>query len=293
MKTTIKTNTMKKIIFTLTAFVLLAISCNQATKKQTPEQPSVQTPETLQTETAGKENVFPTRTVKYLYQATGNNYICFDDGTAFEENEDKADGYDYLIHSGKINPEKLGNIKPNATYKEFLTYLTFNGDNYKWEFFDDFGHIEWGWKIINNYRIYSLFQITNFEPETAKIRAKDIETINETCLIFITPKDGYEEWMWYMDDRKKEFAAMDIQAVDAQKRYLSFTLYDNEKIIIDTKKKQNDTGYSALLYRKGYIPIMISISGESEDGMEQINAYLSESGDGYPPFERWNTLKEK
>jgi len=231
------------------------------------------------------------RKVKHLYRATGNNYICFDDGTAFEETEDRGDGYDYLIASGKIDPENPGEIETNATYREFPTCLKFNGTNYEWKFFDDLGHIDWGWKIINHYRIYSLFQITNLETETAKIPAKEIQAINETCLIFIMPENLYEEWAWYEDDRKKEFAAMGIQAVDAQKRYLSFALYDNDKIIVDTKKEQNGKICCALLYRKGYIPIMISISGESEEGMEHIATYLSESGDGYPPFERWSTLE--
>jgi len=230
------------------------------------------------------------RKVKYLYQAEGVNYICFDDGTAYKEIEDHEADESDLIISGKINPENPGNIKSNAAYKEFPTYLVFNGENYKWNFFDDFGHIEWGWRIINYHRVFSLFQITNFEPETANISAKDIQAIKETCLIFIIPENAYEEWMWYQDDRKKEYETKVIPSVDAQKRYLSFTLYDGEKIIVDTKKKQNSIiPPSALLYRKGYIPIMISISGESEEGTEQIKAYLSKSA----PFERWSTLKEK
>ena len=219
------------------------------------------------------------RKVKHYYEDNVYGVVFFDDGTAFSER-----------YGVKGNFE---NLEPNAVYKEFPVHLQI--EETKFDLFDDWGHIDQGWKIINHYRIYSLFQITNFEPETAKIPAKDIQKIKETCLIFTTPnnENGYEEWAWYVDDRTKEFAAMNIQAVDAQKRYLSFTLYDNEEIIIDTKKKQNGTIYSALLYRKGYIPIMISISGESEEGMEQIETYLSESGDGYPPFEHWNTLKEE
>jgi hypothetical protein len=87
---------------------------------------------------------------------------------------------------------------------------------------------------------------------------------------------------------------MGRQSVDAQKRYLSFTLYDGEKIIVDTKKKQNGNVLpsSALLYRKGYIPIMISISGESEEGMEWVDSYLFAGDAEYFPFKRWNTLKE-
>jgi len=135
-----------------------------------------------------------------------------------------------------------------------------------------------------------LDQITNFEPETAKIPEKDIQAITETFLIFIPPENGYEEWMSYKDARKKEFAARNIESVDAQKRYLSFTLYDGEKIIVDTKKKQHGAiPPSVLLYRKGYIPIVIRISGQNVEGT--VHYYF----DGKPhlPFERWSTVKDK
>ena len=218
------------------------------------------------------------RKVKHYYEDNVYGVVFFDDGTALAER--------YGIN------ENFENLEPNAVYEEFPAYLQI--EETKFDLFDDWGHIDRNWKIINHYRIYSLFQVTNFEPETAKIPTKDIQNIKETCLIFVTPEDSYEEWMWYMDDRKKEFATMNIQSVDAKKQYLSLTLYDNEKIIIDTKKKQNGTfPPSALLYKKGYIPVMISISGESEEGKELIEEYLRESGDGYPPFERWSTLKEK
>jgi uncharacterized protein (TIGR02145 family) len=229
------------------------------------------------------------RSVKYLWQGEGVNYICFDDGTAYQEIEDHEPDESDLIISGKINPENPGNIETNATYKEFPTHLLVNGNNNKWEFFNEFGQIDGGWKIFNHYRVYMLDQITNFEPETAKIPEKDIQAITKTFLIFIPPENGYEEWMSYKDARKKEFAARNIESVDAQKRYLSFTLHDGEKIIVDTKKKQHGTiPPSALVYRKGYIPILI-ISGEG--GMGNIDFYLS--NDPRPPFEHWNTLKDK
>jgi hypothetical protein len=217
----------------------------------------------------------PLRKVKHYYADDGQTYgRFFDDGTCEVDDNILSD-------------------ETNATYKEYPTYLLTTVGQKKWQFFNDGGYILIGWNIINHYKVYSYLQITNFENETAQIPAKDIHAITETCLIFITPEDGYEEWMWYQDDRKKEYAEKGIQSIDAEKRYLSFMLYDGEKITVDTKQKQNGTiPPSTLLYKKGYIPIMISISGESEEGMEQIKWYLEESGDGDLPFERWNTLKE-
>jgi hypothetical protein len=267
---------MKKAIIILTLIALIALitaGCNQAKKQK-------QTVENSQTETITMpdQSYVELRKIKYYYEDKVYGVVFFEDGTAFAER--------YGIKGN------LEDVEPNAVYKAFPTFLQI--EETKFDFFDDFGHILPEWNIINHYRIYSSFQITTFEPETAEIPAKNIQNIKETCLIFIVPKDGYEEWMWYQDDRKQEYAAMGINAVDAQKRYLSFTLKKKEKIIIDTKKKQNGKfSPSALLYRKGYIPIMISISGESEEGMELIEEYLRESGDGYPPFERWSTLKKE
>ena len=227
------------------------------------------------------------RKVKYyFYSDTYNRVVAFfDDGTAYGciNCEMKIDAKGNILLDKDM--EEL--TSEGAPYREFSNYLGI-GKIERYDLFDDLGRIHSNWQIINHYRVYSSFQMTNFEPETAKIPAKDIQEIKETRLIFIIPENSHEEWAWYQDDRKKEFAEMGIQSVDAQKRYLSFKLYDGEKITIDTKKEQNGTTYSALLYRNGYIPIMISISGENEEGMEQIENYLSESGDGYPPFELWN-----
>jgi hypothetical protein len=187
-------------------------------------------------------------------------------------------------------------LSAQYTYKEYPTYLLVGADEVRWDIFDDFGRIafDWNWAVINYHHVFSNLQITNFESETGTILASDIQEIKETCLIFIIPDEEVdEEWIWYADDRKKEYEAMGIQSVDVKKRYLSFTLYDGEKFIIDTTKDQNGTSYSALLYRRGYIPVMISISGNSEEDMEMIEEYLtSESGDGLPPFEHWNILNE-
>jgi len=201
----------------------------------------------------------PKNEVRHYYKDAVYGVVFFDG--------DKACAERYGIKGN------LEDAEPNAVYKEFSNYLQI--DDTKFNFFDDWGHILPEWQIINHRKVHSRFQITDLEPETAKISAKDIQEIKETCLIFIVPKDAYEEWAWYEDDRKQEYAAKGITSVRAEKRYLSFTIADNEKIVIDTKKEQNGTiPPSALLYRKGYIPIMISISGESEEGNKMIEEYL-------------------
>ena len=197
------------------------------------------------------------KTLKYLH----NGFGFFDDGTCVSD-----------INSP--NPEFTD------TYHEFPTLLVV-GKHAEWNFFDDFGHITSGWEILNFHKVNSRMQITNFETNIAQIDQSKIQDITETCLIFITPKNNYEEWVWYRNDREEEYSAKGIPSIDAKKQYLSFELIGGEGIIINTKKEQNGKfPPSALLYKKGQIPIMISISGESDDGNEMIEEYLRESGDG-------------
>jgi hypothetical protein len=232
-----------------------------------------------------EQELSQSRTVKYLYMAEGVNYICFDDGTLFIEIEDHDDD-DYLIATGRINPEKPGDIETNDTYKEFPTHLFFNGANTRLNFFDNVGRIDWGFKIFKYYRINSRYQVTDLETATANIPANDIQSINQTCLIVIPERKTRMEELGITP----EFSGVPV--VEQQKRYLSFTLFDNEKIIIDTKKKQNGTVYVLLVYKKGYIPFLISVDGVGEDVTEYADAALIIEDYIYsefvPDFEHWN-----
>jgi hypothetical protein len=200
--------------------------------------------------------------------------VFFDDGTAYESNNGvgiSRNGYVILEENNLTERTWEG-----APYREFEDFVVI-GKIERFDFFDEFGEITPDWQIINYHPINSRMQISNFEKNIEKIAKSDIQNITETCLIFIPPQDAdvYAEWVWYEDDRKQEYAAKNIQSVRAQKRYLRFTIADNEKIVIDTKKNQNGKiPPSALLYRKGYIPILISISGESDEGYKEIEKYL-------------------
>jgi hypothetical protein len=194
--------------------------------------------------------------VKYQFNSS---IIFYEDGTA--------------VHLGRNDV---------LEYKEYPKYILL--ENERRDFFDDFGHIEPLWEIFNFHKVNSLKQITNFEENPEKITKSDIQHIKETCLILITPEqsadanedyDPVMEWSLYAYDRKEEYEAKEIKSVDAEKRYLSFALADGEKIVIDTKKEQNGAfPPSALLYKKEQIPIVICISGESDEGNEMIKKYL-------------------
>jgi len=130
-------------------------------------------------------------------------------------------------------------------------------------------------------------QITDYQPYTDIIHANNILDINETCLIEIWPEPiqfddeeseeaedyftAMDDFAWYIAETRTRFEEMGIKSVIAEKQYLSFTLANNEKIIVDTRKEQNGVSVSTLLYKKGHIPIIISIVGQD---MDSINNYL-------------------
>jgi len=133
---------------------------------------------------------------------------------------------------------------------------------------------------------YLPYLITNFQPYNNTIHADSILFINETCLIEVWPEgqdfedenseeaqDYYtamDDWCWYIAETREKFKKMGIKSVVA-KRYLSFTLTDNKKILVDTKKEQNGESVSALLYKKGHIPMFI---WTADHDLESITDYL-------------------
>jgi hypothetical protein len=268
---------MKKIILISGILALLAGGCGRTGQKQKSD---TATEENLPVEIEKNQ---AKRKVKHFFTHSGDNAVCFADGTAYScydyvnyENYERGGNTSTIDTDDEIFRTGYYTIEPDycSPYKEYANCLL-TKDDHKWDLFDDFGHIVEGWQVINYCRINSRMQITNFEEETANIPAKDIQAIKETCLILIVP-EYVDQWEWFKDDREKEYAEKGIPSVDAQKRYLSFTLDGGEKITVDTKKKQNGTVLppSALLYRKGYIPIMLSISGENDEGNRMIEEYL-------------------
>jgi len=114
------------------------------------------------------------------------------------------------------------------------------------------------------------------------------ETIDETHRL-PTASDRVR----YERETVEKFAEQDIPAVKLteEERYLTFTLYDSEWIFIDTQEEQNGRPYAALLYRVGYIPIIIDIKGNEEDS-EIIDRFLIQTSEGLKPFPQWKSMEE-
>ena len=199
-------------------------------------------------------------------------------------NDKKTEDYKLILffEDGKT---KISDYSPDDEfpYEEYPTFLLL--ENERRDLFDGWGHIEPYWEIINYHKVNSRMQITNFEEKPEKIAKANIQNITETCLILIAPEQNEEpdeeydevmEWSMYAYDRQEEYEAKGIKSVNAGKRYLSFALADGEKIVIDTKKEQNGQNIppTVLLYKKGQIPILLSITGESDEGKEMVEKYL-------------------
>ena len=208
---------------------------------------------------------------------SGDDYIVmfFDDGSALWTDKVLTDqGQDKIV-----------------AYKKYPTHLQISKD-FEIQFFDGFGSIKPGWEIINRYRVYSNRQITDLIPDLSKANLGEddnVRHIEGTCLILLPFKQQEADNVFHTEMKFKEMGIETVLAKDD--RFLSFKLFDGQPIAVDTRAKQNGAAYAALLYRKGYIPIMINIVGNNEynEQNQQIEDYLSESGDGGPPFERWKS----
>jgi len=287
---------MKKTILMLSILALIASSCKDKTAKTFDSAPFPAMLQSLEKGENGElivdENVALvvyeieegaqiSKKIKYYFKGDTEMVVFFDDGTAYESNtgdvQISREGYVF------IDETLTERTWEGAPYREFPDFVVI-GKIERFDFFDDWGHITPNWEMIHFNIINSRMQITNFEKNTEKISQSDIQNIKETCLILITPKptasenDEYDpviEWQNYAYDRKEQYKAMGIEAIDAEKRYLRFLIADDEKIVIDTQKEQNGKIMpTVLLYRKGYIPIMLSITGESDEGNKMIEEYL-------------------
>jgi hypothetical protein len=278
---------MKKIIFTtmtavfLTALSLFAVSCHQA-KKQSAEQPSVETTgnRTAAEQVPDKEK--SSRKVKHYFLSTYEDgshrrLVFFDDGTVFE-----------CLGKEACNKDKnIENLVPNKIYKETSKELMISGggdnEDYNVDFYDDEGRITKDWKIINYHKIISPYQLIDFQPYNDKIKKKDILEIKETCLIFPLKEEkdfqgdeieAFADWGFYASDKIQRLGEIGNNYIVAEKRYISFTLADGEKMIVDIKKFGEDNFWEALFYFKGYIPFRLDVLDFEDNREKEIEMTL-------------------
>lgn len=84
-----------------------------------------------------------------------------------------------------------------------------------------------------------------------------------------------DDWSYYVSEASQRFAALHVKVVNTDKRYLTFTLDKDQRMIFDSQKPQPDSedegGWGAYLYRQGQPPIAVDIT---DSDMAEAKAYL-------------------
>jgi hypothetical protein len=219
--------------------------------------------------------------VKYYYSFYSEDfggdvvYVFYDDETLFECFACKLDtGSDRM--------------RTNRTYTELNNSLLVEERSDKSEYSLDLinadGRIPENWKMINYQKVISPYQIVDFSPDNGRIPYENIQRIKGNTLIF----PNYEEKFW---SKKKEktrdewthYKAQKIERLHelnfkkyrtAEKRYLSFTLADGKKIIVDMNEFGEERFWEAILYIEGHIPFRLHLMDFEDKRENEIETAL-------------------
>lgn len=84
-----------------------------------------------------------------------------------------------------------------------------------------------------------------------------------------------DDWSHYASEITRSFEALQVRVVSTDKRYLIFTLGENQRMIFDSRQTPSTpdeaVSWQALLYRKGQVPKLIDIT---DNNMAEAKAYL-------------------
>jgi len=249
--------------------------------------------------------------LKHFYKNNLRLAAFYDNNFVFRSGKDGENS-----HYFDVAPDRL--IPSDIDYEEWDTFLAI-GKVGIWDFYNELGHIIPGWQMINYYRVFSPLQATIFVSNVGEVTPKNLRVIKTTCLILLPhiEETGEDEASTVIEESFTEeetsegtsfiptasdrvryeretiakFAAQDIDAVQLtpEERYISFTLYDAEWIFIDTQAEQNGRPYTALLYKVGFIPIIIDIKGNETDD-EIIEQYITQASGESKPFPSWKSM---
>lgn len=219
--------------------------------------------------------------VKYYYSFYSEDfggdvvYVFYDDETLFECFACRLD----------TGSDKM---RTNRTYTELQNSLLVEERSDKSEYSLDLinadGRIPENWKMINYQKVISPYQIVDFSPDNGRIPYENIQRIKGNTLIF----PNYEEKFWSKKQEKTRdewthYKAQKIERLHelnfkkyrtAEKRYLSFTLADGKKIIVDMKTFGEERFWEAILYIEGYIPFRLHLMDFEDKRENEIETAL-------------------
>ncbi|MCU0355484.1 MAG: hypothetical protein MUD08_17355 [Cytophagales bacterium] len=259
---------MKKFLLLLTA-VILCIGCQNTENKQTA---------TDSLSGFVQEEKLNEPKIKYLSATNGGLLAFLDNGNVTACPRCDLTGG---------NVKNLVSAKPDNTYREFPSFLLLGQSDTLQLFENGYGAIANDWKIFNHCEVDFKEMVTNYRINDNALNRDSVQVIDETCFVHFPPEtktfadenspeaEAYftamDDWSYYMNETNQNFAKAGVKSVAAEKRFLLFKRDTNEEILVDTKDTQLGMKISALVYRKGKMPLVVNLV---DNKMEICKKYL-------------------
>lgn len=217
--------------------------------------------------------------VQHLFIANGGSILYLKNGDIKGQARFDTDG-DFVTEL--IKTETYGK------YTDYNEYLIDSNNKDTVFFFNGFGKINDGWKILKGVSVDNPMQIVSYQSPK-KHNTSETETISETRLIIFAPEiqtfadensaeaDAYftamDDWNFYSLELNESFEKLGVKTHYMKKRFLSLDLPNHKNITIDTRSNINGRKALALLYKKDKIPMIISLIFGDND-LDEVKKYL-------------------
>lgn len=222
----------------------------------------------------------PRDQVQHLFTANGGSILYLKNGEVKGRARFDTDG-DFITELMKT--ETYGH------YTDYDDYLIDKKNKDTTFFFDDYGKIDEGWRILKGISIKNPMQVVSYKS-LKNPNPSQTEHISETRLIIFSPKlktfadenskeaDAYftamDDWNFYSLELDESFEKLGVKTHYMKKRFLSLDLPNHKSITIDTGSKINGHNALALLYKKDKMPIIVSLIF-NDDNLDEIKEYLN------------------
>jgi len=220
----------------------------------------------------------PTDQVQHLFTANGGSVLYLKNGDIKGQARFDTDG-DFIT--------ELMKTETYGKYRDYDDYLIDVKNKDTTFFFNNYGKIDEGWSILKGMSIENPMQVVSYQSPK-NLKPSETETISETSLIIFAPEiktfadenskeaDDYftamDDWNFYSLELDESFEKLGVKTHYMKKRFLKLDL-PNQKNVIDTKFKINGHNALALLYKKGKMPIIVSLIFNDND-LDEIKNFL-------------------
>lgn len=250
----------------------VAVSCKKEQQVQEIKKDSILVESKIPTEN-------PRDQVRYLFTANGGSVLYLKNGEIKGQARFDTDG-DFITE-----------LMKTETYGHYTDYDDYLIDKKKKDttfFFNDYGKIDEGWSILKGISIENPMQVVSYKsPKNPN--PSQTENISETRLIIFDTEtktfadensedaEAYftamDDWGFYSLELNESFEKLGVKTHYMKKRFLSLDLSNQKSITIDTQSKINGDNVLALLYKKGKMPIIVSLIFNDND-LHEVKDYL-------------------